>query len=211
MAAASSGFAGTAAMIHGRAPRNTRKARTGIGVRHAIRTISRILFSFLYSKKNNLYSKKNKVEKKSGYAVFRSEEPRGTTTTPPSRAPRLALHPGPTVVPSRPPRTSRCSSIPRGLRSHLRGPVPSQTLTAAVALRPHAVVVVRTPSTTPLPPTSHAAGTSPDPPSSVSFHREHCPSEQAASSGNGPSPECANVKSEAAGQNLVSSARPYRW
>jgi hypothetical protein len=90
MAAASSGFAGTAAMIHGRAPRNTRKARTGIGVRHAIRTISRILFSFLYSKKNNLYSKKNKVEKKSGYAVFRSEEPRGTTTTPPSRAPRAA-------------------------------------------------------------------------------------------------------------------------
>jgi hypothetical protein len=168
-------------------------------------------YSFLFSTLKRIIStlKRIKWRKKVGMPSS-ARRNHGGRPRHPLRA-RLALHPGPTVVPSRPPRTSRCSSIPRGLRSHLRGPVPSQTLTAAVALRPHAVVVVRTPSTTPLPPTSHAAGTSPDPPSSVSFHREHCPSEQAASSGNGPSPECANVKSEAAGQNLVSSARPYRW
>jgi hypothetical protein len=156
------------------------------------------------------------VEKKSGSAIFPSDEPRGMTTTPPSRPPRAAprshrgslsppSHLALPIDPARPP-------------LHLRGPVPSQTLTAVAALRPHAAVVVRTPSTTPLPPTSHAVSTSPDPldsvrhwPSSVSFHRERCPSEQAVSSGGGPLPERANVKSGAAGQNLVSSFRPYRW
>jgi hypothetical protein len=67
----------------------------------------------------------------------RASDDRGGRPRHPLRA-RLALHPGPTAVPSRP-LALALPLDPVRPQLHLRGPVPSQTLTVVVALRLYSV------------------------------------------------------------------------